>query len=93
MEKTTRETVKIRREKWKVSDAVKNNLKEFNRIKRSILQELEKEDLTVAQLCERTGIAKDEVVYYLLSLVKFGFVETGIIDDMDEYYNYKIKRQ
>lgn len=93
MEKTTRETVKIRREKWKVSDAVKNNLKEFNRIKRSILQELEKEDLTVSQLCERTGMPKEEVVYYLLSLVKFGFVETGIIDDMDEYYNYKIKRQ
>ncbi|MCK9629112.1 MAG: helix-turn-helix domain-containing protein [Bacteroidales bacterium] len=93
MEKATRETVKIRREKWKVSDAAKNNLKEFNRIKRTILQELEKEDLTVAQLCDRTGMPKDEVVYYLLSLVKFGFVETGNIDDMDEYYNYKIKRQ
>lgn len=92
MEKAKSETVKIRREKWKVSNAVKNNLKEFNRIKRSILQELEKEDLTIAQLCERTGLPKDEVVYYLLSLVKFGFVETGEIDDMDEYFNYKIKR-
>ncbi len=92
MEKATRETVKIRREKWKVSDAAKNNLKEFNRLN-DILQELAKEDLTVAQLCDRTGMPKDEVVYSLLSLVKFGFVETGNIDDMDEYYNYKIKRQ
>jgi len=92
MEKTKGETVKIRRETWKVSDAAKNNLKEFNKIKRAILLELEKEDLTIIQLCERTGMARAEMVYYLLSLVKFGFVQTGSIDDMDEYFNYKIRK-
>jgi len=30
-----------------------------------------------------------EVTYYLLTLVKYGVVTTGEIDDMDEYYSYK----
>ena len=34
----------------------------------------------------------DEVVYYLMSLVKYGFVKTGDIDDMDEYYTYKLNK-
>ncbi|MEN6618337.1 MAG: hypothetical protein ABFC28_02400 [Rikenellaceae bacterium] len=85
-------TVKIMREKRKVSEAVKENLKDFNKIKRAILSELQKEDLTIAQLSERIDMPKDELVYYLMSLVKFGFVQTGTIDDMDEYYNYKIRK-
>lgn len=84
------QTVKIMRERRKVPDSVKENLKDFNKRKKAILDELRKEDLTIAQLCERTGMAKDEMVYYLLSLVKFGFVRTGAIDDMDEYFYYKI---
>ncbi len=85
-------TVKIMREKRKVSEAVKENLKDFNKIKRAILSELQKEDLTIAQLSERIDMPKDELVYYLMSLVKFGFVQTDTIDDMDEYYNYKIRK-
>jgi len=92
MEKTNRDTVKIRREKWIVSDTVKENLKNFNKIKRTILHELENNELTIAQISERTGMSKDDVTFYLLSLVKFGFVQTSSIDDMDEYYNYKIKK-
>ncbi len=86
------QTVKIMRERRKVSESVKKNLKDFNERKRAILKELSKEDLTIAQLSERTGMANDEMVYYLLSLVKFGFVRTGSIDDMDEYFKYKISK-
>lgn len=86
------QTVKIMRERRKVSESVKKNLKDFNERKRAILKELSKEDLTIAQLSERTGMANDEMVYYLLSLVKFGFVHTGSIDDMDEYFKYKISK-
>jgi hypothetical protein len=27
-----------------------------------------------------------------MSLVKFGFVQTAAIDDMDEYFSYKLKK-
>lgn len=86
------QTVKIMREKRKVSAAAKENLKQFNRKKKAILEELQKEDLTIAQLSEKLNLPQDEMVFILMSLVKFGFVETGTIDDMDEYFNYKIKK-
>lgn len=90
--KTNKDTFKILREQHLINPQVKENLKEFNAIKRSILQELQKEELTISQLCEKISIPEDKMVYYLLSLVKFGFVKTGAIDDMDEYYKYKLKR-
>lgn len=86
------QTVKIMREKRKVSSAAKENLKQFNKKKKAILDELQKEDLTIAELSEKLNIPKDEMLFILMSLVKFGFVETGSIDDMDEYFNYKIKK-
>jgi len=89
--KEVKETFKIMREQRQVPADVKENLKEFNQIKRLILKELRTEDLTIAQLCERIGMPSDKMVYYLLSLVKFGLVSTGEIDDMDEYFKYKVK--
>ena len=50
------------------------------------------EDLTVKQLAEKNGMPTHETMYYLMSLVKFGFVKTGDIDDMDEYYTYKLNK-
>jgi predicted Rossmann fold nucleotide-binding protein DprA/Smf involved in DNA uptake len=92
MEKEKGQSVKIMREKRKVSEAVKDNLKDFNKRKRVILDELKKEELTIPMLCNKTGMPKDEMVYYLLSLVKFGFVQTSRIDDNDEYFYYKLKK-
>ncbi len=86
-----KETFKILREQHKVPESVKENLKDFNKIKRSILLALKEEDLTVAELSGKLQIPADEIVYYLLSLVKFGFVKTGEIDSMDEYFKYKLK--
>ena len=92
MEKEKGQSVKIMREKRKVSEAVKENLKDFNKRKRVILDELKKEELTIPMLCNKTGMPKSEMVYFLLSLVKFGFVQTSHIDDNDEYFYYKIKK-
>ena len=68
------------------------NLKAFNRIKKSMLDALAEEDLTVKQMAEKLSMPTDEVVYNLMSLVKYGFVKTGDIDDMDEYYTYKLNK-
>jgi len=42
-------------------------------------------------LAKELNLPKDEVLYQLMSLLKFGSVEVAGIDDMDEYFSYKIK--
>jgi len=86
-------TAKYLREKLGgAPEQAKENLKAFNRIKKSMLDALAEEDLTVKQMAEKLSMPTDEVVYNLMSLVKYGFVKTGDIDDMDEYYTYKLNK-
>lgn len=84
-------TAKYLREKRQVSSEVKDKLKNFNQIKKALLTALKEKDMTVPQLAEKLQMPTHEVMYYLMSLLKFGFVQTGEIDDDDEYFYYKIK--
>ena len=90
MEAESGKTAKYLREKQGVPEHVKEELKEFNRIKRAITDTLKEEELTIAQLSEKLQMPKHDVMYYLMSLVKYGVVATGEIDDRDEYYLYKL---
>lgn len=92
MEEKIISTFKVKRETHQVSQTVKNNLKAYNSIKKKIIEAIGNEELTIPQLAEKTGISKDEALYYTMSLLKFGFIETVRLDDMDEYYIYKIKK-
>ena len=47
--------------------------------------------MTVPQLAEKLNMPAHEVMFYLMSLLKYGQVVTGEIDDDDEYFYYKIK--
>ena len=85
-------TYKYLREKREVSQAAKDNLKKFIRIKKSILESLQEGDKTIADLTQVLNLPKHEVVFYLMSLVKYGFVQTGPVDDMDEFFSYKLKK-
>jgi len=86
-------TAKYLREKLGgAPEQAKENLKAFNRIKKQMLEALATEELTIKQLAEKLNMPTDETMYHLLSLVKFGFVKVGEIDDMDEYYSYKINK-
>lgn len=85
-------TYKYLREKREVSQAVKDNLKQFIKIKKAILDALQEGDLTIEELTKKLNMPKHEVVYYLMSLVKYGFVQTGAVDDMDAYFSYKLKK-
>ena len=91
MEVEKGKTAKYLREKREVSAEVKDNLKKYNQIKKALLGALKEEDMTVPQLSEKLKMPTHEVMYYLMSLLKFGFVQTGEIDDDDEYFYYKIK--
>jgi len=90
MEVEAGKTAKYLREKQGVAEHVKEELKDFNRIKRAITDTLKEEELTIAQLSEKLQMPKHDVMYYLMSLVKYGIVATGEIDDRDEYYSYKL---
>ncbi|MDD3077801.1 MAG: hypothetical protein PHH37_01695 [Paludibacter sp.] len=93
MEVEKGKTAKYLREKLGgIPEQAKENLKEFNAIKKKMLDALKEEDLTVKQMSEKIGMPTHEVVYYLMSLVKYGLVKTGEIDDMDEYYTYKLNK-
>ena len=84
-------TFRYLREKREVSEAAKENLKKYTRIKKSILDALREEEMTIVQLAEKLDMPEHEVVYWLMTLAKYGFVQAGAIDDMDEYFYYKIK--
>ncbi|HRZ96065.1 MAG TPA: hypothetical protein P5084_00800 [Paludibacter sp.] len=86
-------TAKYLREKLGgIPQQAKDNLKEYNGIKKQMLEALKEQDLTVKQMAEKINMPTDQVVYYLMSLVKYGFVKTGEVDDMDEYYTYKLNK-
>jgi len=91
MEEKQGQTYKILREKREVPESVKENLKKFTRTKKSILEALKEGEMTVGQLSQKLGLPSHELLFYLMTLVKYGSVQTGTIDDMDEYFTYKIK--
>jgi predicted transcriptional regulator len=92
MEVEKGKTAKYLREKQGVSQVAKDNLKAFNTIKKAILDALKESDLTILELTQKLNLPKHEVVYYLMSLIKYGFIQTGEVDDMDEYFSYKLKK-
>jgi predicted transcriptional regulator len=92
MEVEKGKTAKYLREKQRVSQVAKDNLKAFNTIKKAILDALKESDLTILELTQKLNLPKHEVVYYLMSLIKYGFIQTGEVDDMDEYFSYKLKK-
>ena len=85
-------TFKYLRETRGVSEKAKENIKNYNRVKRSILDALSEGDMTVDQLTRRLDMQKHELFYYLMTMVKYGLIQTGDIDDMDEYFAYKLKK-
>ncbi len=86
-----KKTVLIMKEKRQVPQEVKENLKSFIKIKKEILKTLKQKKMSVPELSEVLKMPMDKTLYYLMSLLKYGFVEVDGIDDMDEYFYYKLK--
>ena len=76
-----------------VSDEVKAKRKEFNRIKKLILKALESGPKSIPQLAKDVDLSIDVITFHLMTLRKYGDIETGEIDDMDEYFFYKLKQK
>lgn len=85
-------TINIIKQKREVSDKVKENMKAFNKIKKAILKALEGEPKSIPQIAKEINLSYDVVTYHLMTLQKFGNIEVDELDDMDEYYLYKLKK-
>ncbi|GAB1415295.1 hypothetical protein MASR2M117_07010 [Paludibacter sp.] len=90
MEVEKGKTAKYLRDKQGVSDKAKEQQKEFQRIKKLITNSLADGELTITEISEKTGLTRPDAMFYVMSLVKYGIVQKGEIDDMDEYYTYKL---
>lgn len=85
-------TIDIIKQKREASPEVKEKIKAFNKIKKQILKSLETEVKSVPQIAKEIDLPEDVVTYHLMTLQKYGSIEVDDIDDMDEYYLYKLKK-
>jgi len=86
-------TIDVMKEKRKVSETVRNNLKAFNKLKKKILKSLEAGEKTIPEIAKEMEDDIDAITYNLMTLLKYGFIEAGELDDDDEYYYYKLKKK
>lgn len=86
--KTIDEIKKIRT----VSDELKERVKADAKIDRAILKALADQEKTIPQIVNEIKLESHIVTYHLMTLLKYGKIEAGEIDDMDEYYYYKLKK-
>jgi len=73
-----------------VPEQAKDSLKIYNRHKKIIIDALKEGELTISEIAQKVNLPADVVMYYLMTLVKYGHVQTGTLDDMDEYFTYKL---
>lgn len=86
-----KKTIDIMKEKRKVPQSVKDGIKAFNKLKRKILKSLETGQKTIPEIAKEMEDDIDAITYNLMTLLKYGFIEAGEIDEDDEYYYYKLK--
>jgi hypothetical protein len=91
MEKKVR-TVNILKETRKVPEQVDQERKKYIQIRKSLREALKDKSQTIPDLAANTKIPLPEVTYYLMTMLKFGDVIVDGIDDMDEYYFYKLNK-
>lgn len=92
MEEKKNGTFRIKRETHTVSQQVKDNLKAYNKIKKQVIEAMGDEELTIPQIAVKLNMSQPDTLYYVMSLLKFGTIVATGIDDMDEYYFYKLKK-
>ncbi len=78
------------KQKRTVSSELKEKSKKYVQMKKAIKKALETGEKTIPEIASETGINQEDVTYYLMTMRKFHEVVEGEIDDMDEYFYYKL---
>jgi len=89
---TNRKTINIIKETRKVPAHVTEGRKKYMQIRKAILEALKEESKNVPQIAAQISLPLPETTYYLMTLLKFGEVAVDSLDDMDEYYTYKLTK-
>lgn len=84
-------TIDIIKQKRTVPEKVTEGRKKFNRYKKAIKEALKDEPKSVPQIAAEIQMPVHETMYYVMAMQKFGDIEVDSLDDMDEYYFYKLK--
>ena len=79
-------TVSLIKEKRTVAPEIKEKSKEYNRIKKLIIQTLKSGEKTIPQITRETGLKTGDVTYYVMSMEKFGDIAAGDVDDDDYFF-------
>jgi heterodisulfide reductase subunit A len=74
-----------------ITEKSDQKMKELPEIWKSILKTLETEQKNIPQIAKDINIPLPVVTYNLMTLVKYGYISPGEMDDKDEYYFYKLK--
>jgi hypothetical protein len=88
-----RKTIEIIRQKWIIPDSVKQRHKDYLQLRKQIRQVLQEQAETIPGISLKTGIPSDQVLFVVMTMRKYNEVETSDLDDMDEYYFYKLKER
>jgi predicted transcriptional regulator len=76
-----------------VPDSLKEKRKAYNDVRKKIKKALAEGPKTIPQIATETGIPSHIITYTLMTCRKYGEIETGEPDDMDEYYYYQLKQK
>ena len=85
-------TIDIIKQKKEVSIELKDHVKETRNIHKTILSSLKDKEKTIPQIALETELESHIVTFHLMTLLKYGRIVAGEMDDMDEYYYYKLKQ-
>lgn len=85
-------TVKQAKDKYTVSQEVKDKVKQFKETKKVIMESLISGQKTIPEIVKETGMETGEVTWYVMSMEKFGFIEANDVDD-DDFYFYRIPQK
>jgi predicted transcriptional regulator len=78
------------KQKRAVPDDLRRRRKEFDEIKKAIKSALKEGPKSIPEISGHTGLDPQKITFHLMTLRKFNIVETDELDDMDEYFSYRL---
>lgn len=86
-------TIDVIKEKRKVPEGLMEKRKEYNDVRKLIKKALGDGPKTIPQIANETGISSSVITYTLMTCRRYGEIETGELDDMDEYFTYYLRKK
>jgi heterodisulfide reductase subunit A len=74
-----------------ITEKSDEKMKELPEVWKNILKTLETEQKNIPQIAKDLNLPLPVVTYNLMTLVKYGYINPGEMDDKDEYYFYNLK--